>query len=124
MNNEKLDNLLNLALNATVREREESRELNVGFDAASQTWQVIVKASGGLGQIEEQYPNVQVQTLLNGYAILTVPQELLEELSQRPEIEYMEKPKRLFFAVNEVWERDFSCGDRFRYRLQPSGFQK
>ena len=91
MNNEKLDNLLNLALNATVREREESRELNVGFDAASQTWQVIVKASGGLGQIEEQYPNVQVQTLLNGYAILTVPQELLEELSQRPEIEYMEK---------------------------------
>ena len=42
MNNEKLDNLLNLALNATVREREESRELNVGFDAASQTWQVIV----------------------------------------------------------------------------------
>lgn len=107
MNNEKLDNLLNLALNATVREREESRELNVGFDAASQTWQVIVKASGGLGQIEEQYPNVQVQTLLNGYAILTVPQELLEELSQRPEIEYMEKPKRLFFAVNEG--RQASC---------------
>ena len=32
MNNEKLENLLNLALNATPEEREKSLELNVGYD--------------------------------------------------------------------------------------------
>ena len=46
MNNEKLENLLNLALNATPEEREKSLELNVGYDTASRSWEVIVKASG------------------------------------------------------------------------------
>ena len=32
MNNEKLENLLNLALDATSEEREKSLELNVGYD--------------------------------------------------------------------------------------------
>ena len=44
MNNEKLENLLNLALNATPEEREKSLELNVGYDTASRSWEVIVKA--------------------------------------------------------------------------------
>ena len=34
MNNEKLENILNLALNATPEEREKSLELNIGYDTA------------------------------------------------------------------------------------------
>ena len=53
MNNEKLENLLNLALNATPEEREKSLELNVGYDTASRSWEVIVKASGGFDMLPE-----------------------------------------------------------------------
>ena len=107
MNNEKLENLLNLALDATPEEREKSLELNVGYDTASRSWEVIVKASGDFDTLLELFPQITVKPLLNGYGILTVPAALLDALSERPEIEYMEKPKRLFFAVNTG--RSVSC---------------
>ncbi|MCC8029297.1 MAG: hypothetical protein LIO75_05835 [Lachnospiraceae bacterium] len=107
MNNEKLDNFLNLALDATDEERDKSEELSVGYHAADKTWQLIVRASGSMAELSETYPEVEIDTLLNGYAVMTVPQDLIDEVSQRPEIEYMEKPKRLFFAVNEG--RRVSC---------------
>ena len=58
MNNEKLENLLNLALNATPEEREKSLELNVGYDTASRSWEVIVKASGGFDLLPELFPQI------------------------------------------------------------------
>lgn len=107
MNNEKLENLLNLALEATPEEREKSLELNVGYDTAFRSWEVIAKASGGFDALLKLFPQITVRPLLNGYGILTVPANLLDALSERPEIEYMEKPKRLFFAVNTG--RSVSC---------------
>ena len=101
MNNEKLENLLNLSLDATPDEREKSSELNVGYDAASSTWQIIVKSSGNLDSLQQLYPEITIEPLLNGYAILTLPQPLINIIAARPEIEYIEKPKRLFFAVQE-----------------------
>lgn len=96
MNNEKLENILNLALNATPEEREKSLELNIGYDTASRSWEVIAKASGGFTSVVELFPQITVRPLLNGYGILTVPANLLDALSERPGIEYLEKPKRLF----------------------------
>ena len=46
MPNEKMENLLNLALAATQEEREKSLELDIGYDSAEQTWEVIVKFVG------------------------------------------------------------------------------
>ena len=43
MPNEKMENLLNLALAATPEEREKSLELDIGYDSAEQTWEVIVQ---------------------------------------------------------------------------------
>ena len=100
MNNEKLENLLNLALDATLEERDKSLELNIGYDSTEGTWQVIVKASGGLDRLKELYPAMTAEPLLNDYAILTIPSSLIDIIANEPEIEYMEKPKRLFFAVN------------------------
>lgn len=100
MNNEKLENLLNLALDATLEERDKSLELNIGYDSTESTWQVIVKASGGLDRLKELYPAMTAEPLLNDYAILTIPSSLIDIIANEPEIEYMEKPKRLFFAVN------------------------
>lgn len=107
MNNEKFENILNLALNATPEEREKSLELNIGYDTASRSWEVIAKASGGFTSVVELFPQITVRPLLNGYGILTVPANLLDALSEHPEIEYIEKPKRLFFAVNSG--RSASC---------------
>ena len=42
MQDQKLENLLNLALDAAPAEREKSLNLNVGFDEETATWDVIV----------------------------------------------------------------------------------
>ena len=39
MENAKLENMLNLALDATQREREKSLNLDVGYDREEKTWE-------------------------------------------------------------------------------------
>ena len=48
MQSQKLENLLNQALNATESERERSQELNVGYNPVDQVWELIIKYSGNL----------------------------------------------------------------------------
>ena len=43
---EKIENLLNLALEATEEERMESGELGAGYDPVEREWELIVKYSG------------------------------------------------------------------------------
>ena len=43
MDDQKLENLLNMALGATPREREQSVNLNVGFNPQERTWELIVR---------------------------------------------------------------------------------
>lgn len=105
MNNPKLENMLNLALDATEEERSRSLNLDVGFDREERTWDVIVKYSGSLAPLREE--GITVVELQNEYAILTVPERLVDPLANIPEIEYVEKPKRLFFAVDQG--RTASC---------------
>lgn len=99
MSSQKAENLLNLSLDATEEERERSVNLGVGFDPGTKVWELIVKYTGSLESLRG-YERVTAVELANGYAILTVPQDLLETVIALPEIEYVEKPKRLFFAVN------------------------
>lgn len=93
----KIENLLNLALNATRREREKSLELDVGYSRDDKEWELIVKYSGTLNELREI--GIQVVELSNEFAILTVPESLVERLADFPQIEYVEKPKRLFFQA-------------------------
>ena len=95
MNSQKAGNDLNLALDATEEERERSLNLNVGYDGEDRTWELIVKYSGSLEQIASDA--VQVTELSNEYAILKVREPLVETLAALPEIEYIEKPHRLYF---------------------------
>lgn len=108
MENEKIENLLNLALDATEQEREKSLELDVGYDSTERTWEVIVKFGGTTEELQEllqvsfpgEYDRIQLTNLQNEYAILTLPERIVEAVAALSQIEYMEKPKRLFFAVN------------------------
>ncbi len=96
MDSQKNENLLNLALDTPEAERERSLELNVGYDAIEKTWEVIVKYHGSLEQLKTR--RILVEELIAGYAILTVPESEMDVLSATEQIEYVEKPKRLFFA--------------------------
>lgn len=97
MADQKLENVLNLALDATEEERQKSLELDVGYDAIEQEWDLIVKYSGSLDEVRAL--GIQVVELQNEYAIVTVKENLIERLSDFPQIEFIEKPKRLFFNV-------------------------
>lgn len=99
MADQKIENQLNLALEASSEERRRSQWLEVGYDSEEKTWELIVKYSGSFSEI---FPGAVEKTeLLSGYAILVVPEALIPVLAEMPEIEYIEKPRRLFFARSE-----------------------
>ncbi len=108
MSNAKIENLLNLALDANPAEREKSLNLGVGYSAKEQTWEVIVRfIRNGIGQVEkllaEQGYDMLIREIVqlsNSYATLTLPDSLVDIVAGLDEIIYMEKPKRLFFALN------------------------
>lgn len=111
MENQKLENLLNLALETPEALREKSLNLNVGYEAASRTWELIVKYNGNLSALAAM--GIGVEELLAGYAVLTVPEEFVDEVAGLPEIEYVEKPKRLFFAVDNLPMDELSADRAF-----------
>ena len=93
---QKLENILNLALETPEEEREQTESLNVGYSAEIRSWELIVKYHGSLDRLREQ--NIVVEELIAGYAILTVPEALVDMVSDTPEIEYVEKPKRFYYG--------------------------
>lgn len=99
MNSQRVSNDLNLALDVSNEVRKKTIDLEVGYDQEVNTWEVIVKYSGDLSIIREEL-GVIVTELLNEYAIITVPEPLINRLLEYQEIEFIEKPKRLFFSVN------------------------
>lgn len=100
MEDQKLESLLNLALDATQEEREKSPNLEIGYEKAEKTWELIVRYSGSLQEVYAL--GIRGEELLGGYAILWVPESLIAGVSSFPQIEYIEKPKRLFFAVSQA----------------------
>ncbi len=101
---QKAENLLNLALSTPENERVQTEELNVGFDSRSKTWEVIVKYSGDLRDVlQRRFPEAGIQELLGRFAILEIPEQLVASvINTIEEIEYAEKPKRLYFALNQA----------------------
>lgn len=94
---QKVENLLNLALDATEEERMKSLELEVGFNPIDREWDLIIKYSGTLDAVRELASGVT--ELSNEYAVITVRESLIDSLAVIPQIEFIEKPKRLFFEA-------------------------
>ena len=97
MENQKLENLLNLSLSVSEIEREKSSQLSGGFLPDSRKWELIVKYNGDLSRLQNEL--IQVEELIAGYAIVTLPEELIDAFAALDEVEYVEKPKRLYFAT-------------------------
>lgn len=94
---QKFENLLNLALETPEEVRVRTGNLNVGYEAENQTWEVIVKYHDSISFLVDY--GILVEELIAGYAILTVPEDLVELLVQVEQIEYVEKPKRYYFGA-------------------------
>lgn len=96
--NEKADNSLNIALELPQEQVMKSEGLQVGFNPSTDIWELIVRYSGSLDEIRN-INGVTVRELSNGYAILNVPQDKIEEVAQDEAIIFIEKPKALEFAL-------------------------
>ncbi len=105
MENQKAEALLNLAADATTEELKKAEELSVGYDEGKGIWEIIIKYSGTLEETKKLAE--AVVELQGGFAVVTVKKTNLEALLNLPEIEYAEKPKSLYFEVEEG--RRVSC---------------
>ncbi|MCD7836492.1 MAG: S8 family serine peptidase [Lachnospiraceae bacterium] len=103
--NEKIENILMLALETDEEEREQTQNLNVGFDDETKRWEVIVKYHGSLDELVNI--GVSVEYLIAGYAILNVPEGLVESVAALEQIEYVEKPKKYYYS--ELMPSEYSC---------------
>ena len=97
MADQKIDNLLNLAMEAASEERIKSKNLNVGYDPEKKLWDVIVKYSGSQSRLAGE--QIQAVPLLGGYAVVTLPESEIDNYSHREQIEFIEKPKQLYFET-------------------------
>ena len=97
MANQKLENLLELALEIGDEQRERSEQLNVGFSEEDRTWELIVKYNGDIERLQSNV--IRVERLIAGYAIVTLPEALIETFTGLDEVEYVEKSKRLYFST-------------------------
>lgn len=104
---QKIENILNLALEATPEERARSADLDVGYDAGERAWDLIIKYSGSLEAAREI--SESVTELLNNYAVMRIREDRIEALASLPEVEFVEKPKSLYFQADVG--RQVSCID-------------
>ena len=100
MNDQKLENLLNLALDSTPEERMRSDNLGTGYDMDDQTWEVIIKYTGNLDDVRQIAE--EVTELFGGFAVVRIKEDTLTLLTDIPQVTYVEKPKAVYFALQEA----------------------
>lgn len=94
--NEKIENQLNLALEITEEQRLKTINLAVGYSPITKQWELIVRYSGDLSRIKDEL-GISAVELSNEYAILVVPEYLIGRLADYKEIIFIEKPKLMYF---------------------------
>lgn len=107
MANQKLETLLNVSMQATQEDRAKSPDLSAGVDEEAGIWEVIVKYTQDLSQFSAKYPGMEIYELLGGYAIIKIKKEYIDSLSREKQIQFIEKPKRLYFQLSN--EKSDAC---------------
>lgn len=95
---EKTGNQLKLAVGLSEEERSQSEDLQAGYNEITKEWELIVKYHGNLEELAALL-EIKAVPLLNSYAIITLSEEKLPALLAREEIEYVEKPNRMYFEL-------------------------
>ena len=113
MNSQKVENQLNLALDTPVEIRNMTDNLNVGYIPEQKAWELIVRYEGSLNKA--RILGATVTELINNYAIVVAPENVINTLANLEEIIYIEKPKRLNFAIENG--KRVSCIDSVQETL-------
>ena len=66
MNSQKIENILNLALDMSQEERRKTLGMDAGYEEEGNLWEVIVKYNGDLAKLNS--PVISVEELIAGYA--------------------------------------------------------
>lgn len=103
MADQKLETLLELSLASNEKQREQSNSLSTGYNPVTKYWELIIRYSGDFPLPE----GVTMIPLYGGYAIVSIPENLIDSFSKIPQIEYIEKPKNLVLSLQEA--RAASC---------------
>ena len=94
----KIDTEFRLALDLDEKVREKSNDLNVGFDERSGEWELIIRYIRSLSDVAKEIP-ITYTELLNGYAVIRINQEYINELSNHPNIIWIEKPNTMITEI-------------------------
>lgn len=98
MSNGKVDEQLELALQVPKDVLEKDSNLSAGYNPNDKTWELIVRYNGDIIRIGNEL-GIIVETLSYGYAIIIIPEHLIDRLAQYDEIIYIEKPRELEFNI-------------------------
>lgn len=97
--NQKSDNELNLALMLPESERARTTNLNTGYEPVINEWELIIRYSGDF--ITAAAPIINsIKELSQGYALVKLYENRIDELAALPEVIFMEKPKRLAYELD------------------------
>lgn len=91
---------LSMALEIPKGIREKSLDLNLGYDKELDQWELIIRYTGDLTDLQTQL-DIEIQELFGGYGIVYVYENQIDLLASFPQIDYIEKPKRLLFERME-----------------------
>lgn len=80
---------------------------NAGYDSEEDRWRVIVKYYGNISSILSAISGAEYTELFNNYAVISVPASQLDALADAQGIVYIEKPREIYFNVNNG--REASC---------------
>ena len=104
-NTQKLDVALEFALQ--VPESGENGSSQAGYNAEEDRWRVIVKYYGDINSIIAGITGAEATSLFNNYAVVNLPASQLVALSEAQGIIYIEKPREMYYNVNNG--REASC---------------
>ena len=119
--NQKIENELNLSLELDNAERNKTENLNIGYDAGNNEWELIIKYTGDVSE-EVEALGGSIKELLGGYGIVTIPETSIRRLANLNNVLLVEKANRLIYETE--YSKLESCITKYQrppYNLSGEG---
>ena len=119
--NQKIENELNLSLELDNAERNKTENLNTGYDAGNNKWELIIKYTGEVRE-EVEALGGSIKELLGGYGIVTIPENSIRRLANLNNVLLVEKANRLIYETE--YSKLESCITKYQrppYNLSGEG---